>query len=225
VKGTKCPHCLVSFHPDFKRQILMSDKDGTWDALHSLCPTCAKAIIILERGKASFSKEGRHLAVEEVLLVYPKGSVRPTPPTEVPAHIAEDYAEACRVLQDSPKASAALSRRCLQSVLREAAHVNSGDLSNEIQEVIDKGGLPSHLSENIDAVRQIGNFAAHPNKSKQSGTIVPVEPGEAEWSLDILDALFDFYYVQPSVLKAKRTALNAKLQDAGKKPTKGAGKT
>ena len=36
--------------------------------------------------------------------------------------------EACLVLPDSPKASVALSRRCLQHILREAAKVKHGDL-------------------------------------------------------------------------------------------------
>ena len=49
--------------------------------------------------------------------------------------IVEDYKEACLVLSDSPKASAALSRRCLQNLLRGAAGVKPGDLSIEIQQV------------------------------------------------------------------------------------------
>ena len=47
-----------------------------------------------------------------------------------------------------------------------------------------------------------------------------VEPGEAEWNLDVLEALFDFYFVQPSILQAKLAALNAKLKEAGKPPVK-----
>jgi hypothetical protein len=76
--------------------------------------------------------------------------------------------------------------------------------------------LPTHLTESIDAVRNIGNFAAHPIKSTSTGEIVDVELGEAEWLLDVLESLFDFYFVQPAILKAKRDALNKKLMDAGK---------
>jgi len=119
-------------------------------------------------------------------------------------------------LSDSPKASAALSRRCLQHILREKAHVKKSNLFDEIQEVIDRGELPTHLSGSIDAIRHIGNFAAHPMKSTSSGEVVPVETGEAEWNLDVLEALFDFYFVQPALLEQKKTALNEKLRDAGK---------
>ena len=43
-----------------------------------------------------------------------------------------------------------------------------------------------------------------------------VQPGESEWNLDVLEALFDFYFVQPELLKQKRAALDAKLNEAGK---------
>jgi hypothetical protein len=108
----------------------------------------------------------------------------------------------------------------LQHLLREAAKVKPSDLYNEIQEVLDSGKLRPDLAEGLDAVRAIGNFAAHPIKSKVTGEIIPVEPGEAEWNLDVLEGLFDFYYVQPAVMKAKKDALNKKLAEAAKPPVK-----
>ncbi len=153
-------------------------------------------------------------------MIEPKGIARSPVPAVVPNDLAEDYKEACVVLPDSPKASAALSRRCLQSLLRVRAKVKPGDLSSEIQQVLDGGALPSYVAEAIDAVRAIGNFAAHPVKSQHTGEVLPVEPGEAEWNLDVLESLFDFYYTQPAALKAKKDALNQKLQEAGKPPVK-----
>jgi hypothetical protein len=47
-----------------------------------------------------------------------------------------------------------------------------------------------------------------------------VEAGEAEWTLDVLDGLFDFYFVQPMILEQMRAALDAKLASAGKPPVK-----
>jgi hypothetical protein len=66
----------------------------------------------------------------------------------------------------------------------------------------------------------IGNFAAHPLKSTNTGAIVEVERGEAEWLLDVLESLFDFYFVRPAQLAAKRAALDQKLGEAGKPPMK-----
>jgi hypothetical protein len=111
-----------------------------------------------------------------------------------------------------------LSRRCLQNLLIDKAGVTK-DLFDQIQEVLDKpGALPTPLAEDLDAVRVIGNFAAHPMKSKATGQIVDVLPGEAEWNLEVLEGLFDYYFVQPEKKQQRRDAMNAKLGDAGKPP-------
>jgi len=124
------------------------------------------------------------------------------------------------VLPDSAQASAALSRRCLQHLLRDFEKVKRGNLADEIQEVLARGKLPQHIADSIDAIRNIGNFGAHPMKSQSTGEILPVGPGEAEWNLDVLESLFDFYFVQPAATKKKRAALDAKLKAAGKPPMK-----
>jgi hypothetical protein len=152
--------------------------------------------------------------------IYPRASARPKATPEVPDGLATDYNEACLVLADSPMSAAALGRRCLQHLLREHAGIKHGTLDREIQQVLDGGSLPSYLADAIDAVRVVGNFAAHPIKSSQSGEVVPVEPGEAEWTLDTVEQLFDFYFVAPAILAAKRLELNQKLQNAGKPPLK-----
>jgi hypothetical protein len=131
-----------------------------------------------------------------------------------------DYREACLVLPDSEKASAALSRRCLQHLMRENAGIKKDDLAREIQQVLDSKQLPTHVADDLDAIRNIGNFAAHPLKAKNTGEIVDVEPHEAEWLLNLLEQLFDFYFVQPARAKARRDALNTKLTGMGKPPMK-----
>lgn len=214
----KCPHCLVEFHDHPRLVSIGQDVDGFWGYELRTCPSCHRNIIRLICGDAVKHMEGikEYRTISKDWVAYPKVSSRPPCPSEVPEAIANDYKEACMVLIDSPKASAALSRRCLQNLLREKAGVTPSDLSKEIQQVIDGNALPSYLRDDIDAIRVIGNFAAHPNKSIITGEIVPVEPGESEWLLDVLEGLFDFYYVQPAVAQKKRDALNQKLKDAGK---------
>ncbi len=216
----KCMHCLVEFHARESISGLGKDADGHWVISSFDCPACNRVNLFLVKVEYGVTLPQRIEKRISTVPIRPKGSNRPPCPPEVPPSIAEDYTEACIVLFDSPKASAALSRRCLQNLLREAAGVKPGYLANEIQQVIDSGSLPSHLVETIDAVRKVGIFAAHPIKSQSTGQIVPVEPAEAEWNLDVLEALFDFYYVQPAAIAKKRTALDTKLKDAGKKPMK-----
>ena len=208
----KCPHCSVHFHEKFIETFL----EGNWGIAHQFCPSCQNLIAIIVRGDWYEGElvEGRF----SKLVVPPERASRPPAPPEVPTPIAQDYLEACLVLEDSPKASAALSRRCLQSILREKAGVKASNLANEIQQVLNSRQLPTWLSDNLDAIRNIGNFAAHPIKSVCTGEILDVEPGEAEWNLDVIEALFDFYFVQPELIKKKREALDKKLADAGKPP-------
>jgi hypothetical protein len=220
----KCPHCRTAFHDEAERTTIGEDADGGWVLVKRQCPECNRIILHLENG-TPFYGPGRSFVLapdEEIksIMVRPKGSSRPPCPTEVPKEFAEDYNDACVVLPDSPKASAALSRRCLQNILREVAKVKPSNLADEIQEVIDSGTLPSYIVEAIDAVRNVGKFATHQIKSEKTGEILSVELGEAEWNLDVLEALFDFYFVQPNVIKKKRTALDQKLKEAGKKPMK-----
>jgi hypothetical protein len=218
----KCPHCLVEFHDNPQETFISFDVDGGWVAVWMKCSKCQRLIISLKSGPARLHPQTRQPAgveqAKRTFLVYPKGAMRPPCPSQVPTALAEDCNEACLVLTDSPKASAALSRRCLQNVLREAAKVKPADLADEIQQVLDSRALRSEIAEGLDAVRAIGNFAAHPIKSKQTGEIMAVEPGEAEWNLDVLESLFDFYFVQPAILKEKKDALNKRLAEAGKPP-------
>jgi hypothetical protein len=98
--------------------------------------------------------------------------------------------------------------------------VKPQDLSKEIDDVLASKQLPTYIAEDIDAIRHVGNFAAHPMKSTNTGEIVDVEPGEADWLLNVLEELFDHYFVGPAQAKKKRDALNAKLADLRKPPLK-----
>lgn len=216
----KCPHCNVEVNPDFIENYLRNDVESHWSIFYMLCPNpkCERLIIELGSGtpRQGVSSVIGIIPNESKRYVHPLSSNRPPVPNEIDKEFSEDYVEACLILSFSPKASAALGRRCLQNILREKAKVKKGNLANEIQEVIDGQKLPSHLSESIDAIRNIGNFASHPMKSTSTGEIVDVEIGEAEWILDVIEALFDYYFVQPAILKVKRDALNKKLAEIGK---------
>lgn len=218
----KCPHCLTDFHDNEEQMFVGEDSQGKWGIGVCRCSACRKLIMRLFCAKQYYAPPNPNGFVEEFTsyLILPKIAGRPPVPPEVPKEYTEDYKESCLVLADSPKASAALSRRCLQHLLRGEAKVKHQDLFNEIQEVINRGTLPSHIGDSVDAVRNIGNFAAHPIKSHSTGEVVPVEPGEAEWNLDVLESLFDFYFVAPARTKARKDALNKKLADSGKPPVK-----
>jgi len=230
----KCPHCSEKLRFESARFVLKSLQEATIGQLDSSqgvcevhgartviktraagCPACGKPIL-------SIVAEEEMFAQEEGYLAYPLASLRPIPQEVLSEDktVAEDYQQASLVLTLSSKASAALSRRCLQTILIKKASADpNAKLGAQIDGVLRSGTLPGYISNDLDAIRNFGNFGAHPMFTAV-GEIVQVEPNEAEWTLDIIDDLFDFYYVKPAQAAAKRAALNAKLKQAGKPPMK-----
>jgi hypothetical protein len=232
-----CPHCGIAIHravehvplfefsenDDEVQNAILGPEMLGFEVDHQECPACSEQIIFLQKGKAAHDHQSGSkdfVGIDETLpfeefLIWPRTVVRHCP-LEVPKHLKEDFLEAAAVLSISPKASAALSRRCLQQILKECAKTNSKDLSKQISEVLASGNISSELGGQLEAVRNIGNFAAHTQKSTNSGEILDVEPEEAEWNLEVIEELFDHYFVKPAKLEKRKSGLNAKLVAAGK---------
>lgn len=208
----KCPHCLHAFHDHKESHRFGLDIDGMWSASTCKCANCGRFVIEL----VFYEKRGVSYVASWHRMIHPKVMSRPPLPEEVPSPYANDYKEAVLVLADSAKASAALSRRCLQHLIHNVIGIKKANLDQEIQAVIDQGKLHSDLLDSLDMVRTTGNFAAHPIKSQSSGEIVEVEPHEAEWNIEVLEMMFDALFVQPAMIKRRRAQLDAKLSDAGK---------
>jgi hypothetical protein len=215
-----CLHCQTTVKwenpyekTDNNGRLIVGSPQWQLFVYYAMCPECFNFIATLEMHKKADGSEPARLAAEQV--VWPLLGNRPPAPKEVPPAIAQDYQEATLVLTLSPKASAALSRRCLQNLLTDRGFMER-DLFKQIDQAIPT--LPGWIADNLDVVRVVGNLAAHPSKSKITGEIVDVEPGEAEWNLDVLDSLFNYYYVRPEQERKKREALNQKLTEIGKSP-------
>ena len=182
-----------------------------WDYSNAECSNCDQLTIKLENPQGTS------------WTVHPRGSNRGPVPHQVPANIAEDYAEACNVLPISAKASAALSRRCLQNILRSHGY-KGRDLATEIDLLLNESdaskAVPQTLRVTIDGIRNFGNFSAHPITDVTGLQIINVEEHEAEWCLEILEEAFQHFYVRPSEAAARKAALDAKLAKAGKPPSK-----
>jgi hypothetical protein len=172
------------------------------------------------KGKGQFSTpEFKYRAIFR----YPPAQSKFKIPTTCPAEIQEDYSEAARLLAMSPRASAAFARRCLEAVL-SAQGYKQKQLHEKIDAVLKETDprkiLPYYISKNIDAVRGFGNFSAHPIVNKATAEITDVQPGEAEWCIQIIQELLDHYYTRPAEEQAKIDQINEKLVAAGKPPIK-----
>lgn len=214
-----CPQCSTVVHIDwFSTDAIekATGNRGEYEIEYGLCPNCEKPIVYLLHGKPKYV-DGNYSIDNPIWkkMIFPKES-RLENTQDIPYQYLDDYEEALKVLASSPKSSAALTRRLLQNILREEYKLKRRALSEEIKEFIAIPGVPSHLSSAVDAIRQIGNLAAHPTKDKTTGEIVPVEVGEAEWLIEVIEALFDFTFIQPKKLERRKEDLNKKLDSIGK---------
>lgn len=112
-------------------------------------------------------------------------------PVAIPASILEDYHEACLTIDQSPKAAAALSRRCLSGMLRDFWQVQPGSLSDEFRQV--KGGVDPLTWEAIESVRKNGMIGAR--MESQGAEILDTEPGEAKMLIGLIETLMVDWYV------------------------------
>jgi hypothetical protein len=216
----KCPHCTVTIHAGWVMSpVLRHGHVTAWRVNFMTCPECSADILQLGKGAAG----NLNSPTSDWYQIFPTGSNRGPVSKEVPTDIAADYTEAALVLPLSPKASAALSRRCLQSVLRHAGYAQK-DLSQQIDAALAeqdaRKALPTGVHSILDLIRNFGNFSAHKITDQTTLQVIDVEPHEAEYCLDTLDAVFDHYYVKPAQAKAMKDALNAKLAAAKKPPAK-----
>ena len=226
----KCPHCSVTVHVTWMTgpilpSLGLPNPRFAWSWRAGYCPACNKAIIYIHQvvpGGAPAPGATRRGASEPSRLVQPRFPARSELGAGVPDELKLDYLEACAVLGISPRASAALSRRILQSVLQQQGYTKHR-LVDQVEDVLNETdsskALPTDLRNNVDVIRKFGNFSAHETVDKATAEIIGVEPEEAEWCLELVEMLFDHYYIRPAVNEARLAEFNNRLQQAGQTPT------
>ena len=106
--------------------------------------------------------------------------------------IRQDYEESCRIRDASPKASATLSRRSLQGMIRDFWNIQGKrNLDGEIKALPE--AVTTEVRDAIDAVRGVGNIGAH--MEQDVNLIVEVDPEEAEQLISLNEMLLDEWYV------------------------------
>ena len=205
-----CPHCHREVSGLQETQDIGEDADGKWHLQSTLCPSpsCKRLVLYLTKGEFTMtptrSLEFHQDPVSKPRLIRPAFDTPRAIPDDAPSDIKEDYAEATAVLPISIKASAALSRRCLQLTLREVSSTRMKDefefsnanLVDEIKQVVEHGDIPSNIAKMLDTVRKVGAFGAHAIKSEHTGEITDVEPEEAKFNLQVIDKLLNYYFIE-----------------------------
>ncbi|MEI8200724.1 MAG: DUF4145 domain-containing protein [Eubacteriales bacterium] len=131
-------------------------------------------------------------------------------PIYVPEQIRNDYKEASSIKELSPKASATLSRRCLQGMIRDFWKVSDKkNLHQEIESL--RGKIDDDILSSLLALKSVGNIGAHPETDVD--LMVDVEPEEATQLLELIEFLITDWYIA----RKKRTGLLESIKLIGQK--------
>ncbi len=153
-KSFTCPHCGVlarHYHWGYRDQQNappVGETDGTFKQTEvrlSKCEHCSGLVV--------WRKDE---------MVSPDRGSAPAPNPEMPADVRNDYEEATRILNKSPRGAAALLRLAIQKLCIHLGGQGK-NLNEDIKLLVEKG-LPTQVQQALDVVRVTGNNAVHPGQ-------------------------------------------------------------
>lgn len=164
-------------------------------------PACREVSVdvALTNGEGKYDNYRPKSAIQQLKL-RPESFAKPQPEF-IPKALRDDYLQACRIRDLSPRASATLARRCLQGLIRHFCGISKSRLIDEItalRDAVESGKAPRGVTiESIDAidhVRKIGNIGAH--MERDVDLLIDIDAGEAQALIELIEMLFDEWYVE-----------------------------
>lgn len=162
--GITCPYCKTfaahSWVHGLPNKLIFPDMAPMYYVIIlAICQSC---------GKGSYWLSNSSAEREEVLLFPNFTSGYPEPNIDMPPEIETVYFEAAKVIDDSPRASAALTRLAIDK-LTSLLEPEGKDINQRIGNLV-KQGLPVEIQQSLDIVRVIGNNAVHPGEIDLTNT-------------------------------------------------------
>lgn len=98
-------------------------------------------------------------------IIYPFETELPEPHEDMPEEVKGIYIEAVQVYKHSPRASAALLRLAIETMIPqlEEYEIKKSKINNMIGELVKKD-IPAHVQQGLDAIRIYGNEGIHPGE-------------------------------------------------------------
>lgn len=186
------------------------DNESKLNVTFLKCPNCHEyTILISGKGSKVSDIAQRFIRPSSLAKKYP---------TYVPETIRQDYEEACAIVSLSPKASATLSRRCLQSMIRDFWQITGKTrLVDEIEALEDK--VPAAQWKVLNSLRRIGNIGAHPEADVN--LIIDIEPNDAQKLISIIELLIKQWYIERHEQEKLYADIIALDEDTKSKKAKG----
>lgn len=147
------------------------------------CPNCLNTTVkIIGVGTQFTNKE---------MFFYPDSHSKQFP-NYIPQAIRVDYEEACKIVELSPRASATLSRRCLQGMIRDYWKITGKkNLYQEIDAITQQ--VTPQIKEVLHSVRELGNIGAH--MEEDVNLIVDIDTNEATQLIMLIELLIKNWYI------------------------------
>ena len=123
-------------------------------------------------------------------LLFPASRTVPTPNSDLPQDIVDDYDEASEILNRSPRGAAAILRLCIQKLCKVLGEPGV-NINQDIASLVRKG-LPPKIQQALDIVRVVGNNAVHPGQLDLGDDV-----GTTEKLFELLNLIADAMITQP----------------------------
>ncbi|WP_440767487.1 DUF4145 domain-containing protein [Natronorubrum sp. DTA7] len=142
-----CPHCGTYAHHSWDR---MAFNNYTTSFFMSKCVSCDDNTI--------WKKS------QNPTMYYPKSSSAPLPHNQMPKDVRRDYVEAREIVNDSPRAAAALLRLAIQRLLENHLETPGDGIFHDIGYLVEENEIHPTVRKMLDAVRITGNNSVHPGE-------------------------------------------------------------
>lgn len=139
-------------------------------------------------------------------LAYPRTGLVAEATAEMPQEVKNDFEEALRVFQYSPRASAALLRLSIQK-LCICLELPGKNLNDDIGTLVSKG-LPDAIRQSLDVVRVVGNNQVHPGVLD-----VRDDPQIAMSLFDLVNIITEYMIANPKRIQALHDRLPVGAQE------------
>ena len=185
-------------------------------SISCLNPQCKKLTLKGDLMKKEWNRHHEKYIYKEINTwpLLPDSIAKPQP-DYIPQSIKKDYKEACKIANLSPNASAVLSRRCLEGMIKDFCEIKENTLYQSIEKLKIKlknnqapKGVTEETIEAIDSIRRMGRIGAH--MKEPTSMLVDIDPKEANLLVELIEMLFKEWYVA----KHKRQQSLNKIKEA-----------
>jgi hypothetical protein len=144
--------------------------------------------------------EGERETSLEGNMIDPDVITAPLPNEDIPETCRNDYLEARKIANMSPRGAAALLRLCIQKLCKELGGKGE-NINNDIASLV-VNGLPKRIQQALDVVRVVGNNAVHPGEIS-----VEDQPSTVAALFGLINLIIDNQISQPKQVSALFDAL------------------